>query len=170
MARQYGDVYSWKIVSGTIVVLSSVPAVREILVENSGNVSDRPVSYIADEATWGRSLGFMKYGRLPLVVFLCIVNDGVSGDKWRRYRRCAQEVLNAKACLKHLEIQHAEGTQLMYDILTKPQASFYFSFLEYYSRFQLSELLLRHPEICGVYYRFDHLRSPYSSAYYSRSS
>jgi hypothetical protein len=69
MARQYGDVYSLKIVSGTIVVLSSVPAVREILVKNSSIVSDRPASHITDEVTWGRNLVLIRYGRL-LFVFL----------------------------------------------------------------------------------------------------
>jgi hypothetical protein len=44
-----------------------------------------------------------------------------SDDKWRRLRRCAREVLTQSACRDHLKIQQAEATQLMYDILTRPE-------------------------------------------------
>jgi Cytochrome P450 len=85
MARKYGDVYSLKIASGTVVVLSSAPAVHEILVKNSSIVSDRPASYLIDEATWARNLVLMRYGRLFLLTNFCffpsmMMFQEISGD------------------------------------------------------------------------------------------
>ena len=42
-------------------------------------------------------------------------------DQWRRLRRCAREVLTQSACRNHLDIQNAEATQLLYEMLTRPE-------------------------------------------------
>jgi hypothetical protein len=62
MAREYGDVYSLKIASGTVVVLSSVAAVREVMENNSSVVSDRPANHLARELYEGKSLALARYG------------------------------------------------------------------------------------------------------------
>jgi hypothetical protein len=124
MAREYGEIYSLKIASGTVVVLSSKAAVREVLEKNSSVVSDRPANYIANEVTGGTSMALARYGiRFFVFSFFIKNNDNFLGNSWRRHRRCAQEVLTVQACRSHLKIQHAEATQLMFDVLTKPAVS-----------------------------------------------
>jgi len=67
MARQYGDVYSMKISNSTLIVLSSVTAIREIMDKNSAIVSDRPASHFAEEITGGNHMGASRYSPfLPL--------------------------------------------------------------------------------------------------------
>jgi len=61
MARQYGDVYSLKIINSTIVVLSSTTAIREIMDKKSAIVSDRPASHFAQEITGGNHVGASRY-------------------------------------------------------------------------------------------------------------
>ena len=61
MARQYGDVYSLKIINSTMVVLSSTNAIREIMDKNSAIVSDRPPSHFAQEVTGGNHMGASRY-------------------------------------------------------------------------------------------------------------
>jgi len=57
-----------------------------------------------------------------LLVPLCsIFFIQITGERWRRLRRCAREILTAQACRDHLKIQQAEATQLMYDFLVKPE-------------------------------------------------
>lgn len=107
MARKYGDVYSLKIINSTVVVLSSATAVKEIMDKNSAIVSDRPASHFAQEITGGNHMGASRYN-----------------EQWRRLRRCAREVLTQSACRDHLSIQHAEATQLMYEIFTHPEDFF----------------------------------------------
>ena len=66
MARQYGDVYSMKIINSTLIVLSSTTAVKEIMDKNSAIVSDRPASHFAEEITGGNHMGASRYsGFLP---------------------------------------------------------------------------------------------------------
>ena len=61
MARQYGDVYSLKIINSTVLVLSSTTAIREIMEKNSAIVSDRPASHFAEEITGGNHMGASRY-------------------------------------------------------------------------------------------------------------
>ena len=42
---------------------------------------------------------------------------------WQALRKCARELLTFQARQQHLEIQHAEATQLMFDILSEPTVS-----------------------------------------------
>jgi hypothetical protein len=64
MARQYGDIYSLKIVNSTVVVLSSTTAIREIMDGHSAIVSDRPPSHFAQEITGGNHMGASRYSEL----------------------------------------------------------------------------------------------------------
>jgi cytochrome P450 len=126
MARQYGDVYSLKIFSRAVVVLSSITAIREVMDKNSAIVSDRPPSHFAQEVTGGSHMGASRYSE-----FLPIPENGdaslSSDDQWRRLRRCAREVLTQSASRSHLNIQQAEATQLMYEMLTHPEVRRYAS-------------------------------------------
>ena len=67
MARQYGEVYSLKIVNSTVVVLSSTAAIKEIMDKHSAIVSDRPASHFAQEITGGNHMGASRYSEfLPI--------------------------------------------------------------------------------------------------------
>ena len=55
-ARQYGDIFSLKIGSGTVVVITSAEAVYEIMDKNSAITSDRPPMYFVDQVTGGHNL------------------------------------------------------------------------------------------------------------------
>ena len=109
-----------KISNSTLIVLSSTAAVREIMEKNSAIVSDRPASHFAEEITGGNHMGASRYSE-----FLPFSENDLSltppDEHWRRLRRCAREVLTQSACRDHLKIQQAEATQLMYEILTRPE-------------------------------------------------
>jgi len=51
------------------------------------------------------------------------LNVGLSryNDSWKALRKAAQVLLTPQAVKKHLPIQQAEATQLMYDIVNFPQ-------------------------------------------------
>lgn len=61
MARQYGDVYSLKVINSTVIVLSSTTAIKEVMEKNSAIVSDRPASHFAQEVTGGNHMGASRY-------------------------------------------------------------------------------------------------------------
>jgi hypothetical protein len=62
IAREYGDIYSLKIISETIIVLSSATVIRDIIEKNSAIVSDRPHSHMGHEVTDGKNMGIAHYG------------------------------------------------------------------------------------------------------------
>lgn len=61
-AKEYGDIYSLKIGPGTVVVITSMEAVRELMEKRSGNTVDRPPNYIADNITGGLNMVLARYG------------------------------------------------------------------------------------------------------------
>ncbi|KAI0793048.1 cytochrome P450 [Irpex lacteus] len=94
-ARQYGDIYSLKVASGTIVVISSAAAFREVIDKNSGITADRP-------PTFCRHGDQRRTQSVPL-----------KGD-----------VLSELASMEHRTLQDAECAQLMYDVLRSPKDHF----------------------------------------------
>ena len=42
---------------------------------------------------------------------------------WETFRKCATETLTFEAHQRHIDIQHAEATQLMFDVLSEPAVS-----------------------------------------------
>lgn len=46
-----------------------------------------------------------------------------SGSVWRKIRRVVQEILTAEKCFQHLELQKAEASVLMHDMLQNPEVS-----------------------------------------------
>ncbi|KAJ7621360.1 cytochrome P450 [Roridomyces roridus] len=121
-ARKYGGFYSLKMGSGTVVVLTDPAAVKYLMDQRSGNTVDRPPAYIADSVTGGLSLVMARYT-----------------ETWRTLRRAAHSILTPQQSQKHLPIQKAEATQLLHDILTKPEG-FYKHLRRYASSVILSVL------------------------------
>ncbi|KAJ7610299.1 cytochrome P450 [Mycena polygramma] len=103
-ASEYGDIYSLKMGSGTVIVLQSAQAVLEVKDRQSGATADRPPSHFLDIIHQGNNLTFSHYG-----------------DTWRVMRKAAHSILTAKASIAHQPIQDAESTQLMYELLTAPK-------------------------------------------------
>ncbi|KAF8510750.1 cytochrome P450 [Gautieria morchelliformis] len=106
-SKVYGDIFSLKLGPHTAVVLTSPRLVRELMDKRSASSSDRAPNFLADATVEGKSLALARYGK-----------------NWRTLRRAAHELLTRNACERHLPIQEAESTQLMYEFLTRPQ-SFY---------------------------------------------
>ncbi|KAF8531833.1 cytochrome P450 [Gautieria morchelliformis] len=106
-SKVYGDVFSLKLGPHTVVVLTSPRLVRELMDRRSASSSDRAPNFLADATVEGKNLALARYGK-----------------NWRTLRRAAHELLTRHACERHLPIQEAESTQLMYEFLTRPQ-SFY---------------------------------------------
>ncbi|KAG8899458.1 hypothetical protein FRB99_006703 [Tulasnella sp. 403] len=103
-AEKYGEIFSLKLGTGTVVSLNTPQAVRFVLDTKNMSTADRPDLYVINFITAGLHLGFMKYG-----------------NTWRILRRAATEILNSKACAKHHPIQYAESAQFMNDLLVDPQ-------------------------------------------------
>ncbi|KII89847.1 hypothetical protein PLICRDRAFT_40022 [Plicaturopsis crispa FD-325 SS-3] len=118
-AAEYGDIYSLKVASGTALVISSAKAVKELMDRNTGNSVDRPPLYWADQITGGLHLATVRYG-----------------DIWRSMRKTAHTILTPQGADRHLPIQQAETTQLLYDLLHTPE-----DFFKHLRRFSNSGIL-----------------------------
>ncbi|KAG8908736.1 hypothetical protein FRB99_002974 [Tulasnella sp. 403] len=104
-AREYGEVFSLKLGGGTVVVLNSPEAVKEIMEKNSLATADRPPSAIGNMITDGLHMAMLPYG-----------------EKWRAFRKAAHEILSPHSCAKHQYILAAESTQMLHDTLVNPKA------------------------------------------------
>ncbi|KAJ6449331.1 cytochrome P450 [Mycena sanguinolenta] len=103
-ARKYGGIYSLKVGSGTAVVLTDPAAVKELMDKRSGSTVERPPSHLVDLVTGGLNMAFAHYT-----------------ENWRTLRRTAHAILTPQASARHIPIQQAEASQLLYDILRHPQ-------------------------------------------------
>lgn len=60
-AKAYGDIYSLKLGSEDVIVLSSAGAMKEVIDKRSATTSDRPTSYLIDQVTNGLNFVFTRY-------------------------------------------------------------------------------------------------------------
>ncbi|KAG9118752.1 hypothetical protein FRC07_006597, partial [Ceratobasidium sp. 392] len=103
-ARIYGGMYSLKLGPGTAIVLTDVSAVKELMDKRSQSTVDRPPNHMADLVAGGMNMVLAHYT-----------------EDWRTLRRAAHAILTPQACAGHLPIQRAEASQLLHDVLTKPE-------------------------------------------------
>ncbi|KAF8578909.1 cytochrome P450 [Ramaria rubella] len=104
-SKVYGDIYSLKLGPGTVVVLTSPRAVRELLDKRSASSPDRSPHYMAELVTGGMNIAIARYDK-----------------HWKPLRRVTHEILNRNSCMTtFLPVQQAEATQLMHDLLSQPQ-------------------------------------------------
>ncbi|KAL0567075.1 hypothetical protein V5O48_014916 [Marasmius crinis-equi] len=106
-ARLWGGIYSLKLGPATAIVITDAAAVKELMDKRSQNTSDRPPNFIADSVAGGLNMVLAHYG-----------------ENWRTLRRTAHAILTPQMSAKHIPIQYAEATQLLFDILRTPE-SFY---------------------------------------------
>ncbi|ESK83420.1 cytochrome p450 [Moniliophthora roreri MCA 2997] len=107
-AKQYGDIFSLKIGSSTVVVISGMEACAELMDKRSFATADRPIVPMAQKVTDNLSMAFVGHT-----------------DTWRTLRKAAHAILTPKAVQDHLPIQRAEATAVLYDFLTTPDRFFY---------------------------------------------
>ncbi|KAG9019271.1 hypothetical protein FRB90_004540 [Tulasnella sp. 427] len=118
-ARIYGDIFSFKVGSSNLIVLTSPQAVREVLDKQSAITSDRPPMFIADVITDGNHLPFVR-----------------QGPTWKILRRTVRDILSPQACARHSQMQGAESARLMYDLLRQPDDHYL-----HYQRYALSVIM-----------------------------
>ncbi|KAJ7642170.1 cytochrome P450 [Roridomyces roridus] len=112
--RKYGGIYSLKLGTNTMIVLTDPKFVKELTEIRNASTSDRPASHIVELVTGGFHVGLGRYG-----------------DTWRTQRKTAHAILGAQAVARLLPIQRAEATQLLYDLLSTPEG--FFTHVERYS-------------------------------------
>ncbi|CAL1694557.1 unnamed protein product [Somion occarium] len=141
-AKLYGDIVSAKLGPRTVIVLSSPSLVRECIDLRSATTSDRPSLHILE-------LLYDDNEDLVLARY---------GPTWKALRRAAHDILSREACMKHLPIQHAEASQLMYDLLERPEG-LYTHIYRYSASVILSVVAgIRSPQFEGTIVEdFDHL-------------
>ncbi|KAK7052071.1 putative cytochrome P450 [Favolaschia claudopus] len=103
-ARTYGGIYSLKVGPGTAIVLTDAAAVKELMDKRSGSTADRPPMHVADVVAGGLNMVLSRYS-----------------ESWRTLRKTAHTILTPQASAKHLPIQLAEASQLLHDILCRPE-------------------------------------------------
>ncbi|KAI3619277.1 cytochrome [Moniliophthora roreri] len=106
-AQQYGDIYSLKISSGTVIVISGMEAASELMDKRSATTADRPKSHMAKKVTNDLNMAACRYS-----------------DTWRVLRKAAHTVHTPAAAENHLPIQRAEATQVLYDFIQNPDDFF----------------------------------------------
>ncbi|KAK7048546.1 putative cytochrome P450 [Favolaschia claudopus] len=103
-ARQWGGIYSLKLGSSTVVVLTDAAAARDLLDKQSETTSDRPDFYIAELVTQGKHMTVSHYN-----------------STWKTMRKAVTTILTQKAVAEQLPIQQAEALHLAYNLLRSPQ-------------------------------------------------
>ncbi|KAI0077958.1 cytochrome P450 [Panus rudis PR-1116 ss-1] len=106
-AKQYGGIYSLKISSDNLIILTSPRLVRDLLDKRNATTADRPPMRLVDMVTSGLHVAFARHG-----------------PTWKSLRRTLQQLVTGEACARHLPLQRAEATQLMYDMLKEPEGFF----------------------------------------------
>ncbi|KAF9269293.1 cytochrome P450 [Marasmius fiardii PR-910] len=103
-AEEYGDIYSLKIGSSTVIVITGAEVVRELMDKRSAATAGRPKSWMIDTVTDGLHIALGRYS-----------------DGWQILRKTVQVIFSPKAVQSQLPIQRAEATQLLYDFLKTPE-------------------------------------------------
>ncbi|CAL1714344.1 unnamed protein product [Somion occarium] len=103
-AKMYGDIYSLKFGPTPSIVISSPKLLREYVDMHGATTSDRPPVYVAELVSGGFELPLTRYG-----------------ETWRIMRKAAHDMISKEACNRHLPIQRAEASQLMFDLVGSPQ-------------------------------------------------
>ncbi|KAI1407228.1 cytochrome P450 [Hypoxylon sp. FL1857] len=103
-ARQYGDIYSLKILNRTIVVVSSAPAVKEVLDSNGARTGNRPYSVIVQRVTQGNLIAL----------------EDMDNPTWRRGRKAIHTFNTEKRLASQLPMQNTEYSQFLHDALEDP--------------------------------------------------
>ncbi|KAH9476386.1 Cytochrome P450 monooxygenase [Psilocybe cubensis] len=103
--RQYGGIFSIKLANATMIVVSDMKVVKELLDDRSSETSSRPFSFAVHSISKG--------------YFALTSSDN---PLWKASRKSIQPFLSAGAIQSHVSISDKETTQLLYDILNTPES------------------------------------------------
>lgn len=107
-AREYGPIFSLKIGPANVVVLCDRKAIHKLLVEKGNIYSDRPPSYVGYLLTKGDHVALQQMD-----------------PAWREKRKVISHNFSPKQLdEKHFEVQEAEATVLMSNLLERPEDFF----------------------------------------------
>ncbi|KAK3322656.1 cytochrome P450 [Apodospora peruviana] len=106
-AKQYGDIFSLKVGSGTSIVISSPRLIKQLVDKKSNLYSRRPVSHVGDIIAQGDHLLLMQYS-----------------DRWRTCRKLVHQFFMADMVVKHhIEVVNAEAVQMLRDFVDQPEGA-----------------------------------------------
>lgn len=104
-AEQYGGIYTLKLGTGTVAVITDRRLVKELVDKKSSKYSERPRSYVANLISGGDHILLMDYG-----------------SQWRDTRKLLHGTFMEKEVEKECAgIQEAEARQMMRDYLLEPE-------------------------------------------------
>jgi cytochrome P450 family 619 len=104
-AKQYGEIYTLKLGTGTAAVITSRRLVKELVDKKSSIYSERPKSYVAKLISGGDHILLMDYGQ-----------------QWRATRKLLHQTFMEKVVDEHhLKVQEAEARQMIRDYLLNPE-------------------------------------------------
>ncbi|KAJ6598386.1 cytochrome P450 [Mycena vulgaris] len=104
-ARSYGDIYSIKIGSQTMIVLSSPTAIKQVVDKHGWAGSSRPGNYIAELSGSGGEFNILFTDDCP---------------RLKNLRRTIARFFSPQNSLKYVPAQAAESTLLLHDLITRP--------------------------------------------------
>lgn len=103
-AKEYGPIYSLKLGTKTMIVLSSDQAVKDLLDKKSNIYSSKPDLYVSAELiSGGYRMLFMKYDQT-----------------WRMFRKMCHSLLNVQTAKTYVPYQVLENKQMLNDMLDSP--------------------------------------------------
>ncbi len=104
-AKEYGEIYSLKVGSGTSIVLSSPRLIKELVNKKSNIYSRRPPSHVGDIIAGGDHVLLMQYS-----------------DQWRACRKLVHQFYREDMVVKyHTEVVNAEAVQMLHDFISEPE-------------------------------------------------
>jgi hypothetical protein len=102
-AQQYGGMYSLKIGTGNMIILTERRLIRE-LVDKKAAYNSRPPHYVGNQITKSSHVGLIPSGALQ-----------------RSYRKILHQHLMESQCEQHhVHLQNAEAAQLLRDLIEDP--------------------------------------------------
>ncbi|KAJ7088677.1 cytochrome P450 [Mycena epipterygia] len=105
-ARTHGDIYSIKIVSTTMVVLSGPTAIKEVVDKHGWAASSRAENHMVDLCGLGPEFSLLSSS---------------NSERLKELRRVLARFLSPQNSLKYEPAQAAESTLLLHDLITNPE-------------------------------------------------
>ncbi|KAJ7868861.1 cytochrome P450 [Mycena leptocephala] len=106
LARYYGDIFSIKIGSGTMIVLSSPAAIKEVVDKHGWTASSRPSNYIAELCGSGGEFNILF---------------ATDCSRLKNLRRTLARFFSPQNSLRYVPAQAAESTLLLHDLMAHPE-------------------------------------------------
>ena len=107
-AQLYGDIFSLKIFNRTVIVVSSVAAVKQVLDTNGSRTGNRPQSVLTQRVHKDLNMIFAN----------------MESPIWKHGRKAIHAFLTKDSLDRHMQTQQLEYSQFMHDILQDPKNTY----------------------------------------------